>query len=194
MDDNCKEQKRLLRPRLMGQRDQIAGREDRSAAIREQIISQSAFQRARAIHCYLSIRSEVDTRLLIAAALDEGKAVAVPVIGPDRRMIHSWIRDIDPADFVEGVLGTLSPRIIRPALPGDWDLTIVPLLGFDREGHRIGYGKGYYDRLLAVTPAFAIGVAFAAQEVANLPHEAHDMCLDAIVTENEIIALRALPV
>ncbi|MBX0326549.1 5-formyltetrahydrofolate cyclo-ligase [Oscillochloris sp. ZM17-4] len=183
----------MLRPELIVRRGQISDRESRSAAIREQIIDLPAFQRARAIHCYLSINTEVETHLLIAAALEQGKAVAVPVIGADRRMSHSWIRDIDPADFTEGILGTLSPRALRPALPGDWDLTIVPLLGFDRQGYRIGYGKGYYDRLLAASPTFAIGVAFAAQELSDLPHAEHDMRLDAIVTEGEIIALRALP-
>jgi 5-formyltetrahydrofolate cyclo-ligase len=186
-------QKRLLRPALIARRAQISDREARSAAIGERIVALPAFQRARAIHCYLPIRAEVDTRLLVAAALEQGKAVAVPVIGADRRMSHSWIRDIDPADFTAGVLGTLTPRVIRPARPGDWDMTIVPLLGFDRAGYRIGYGKGYYDRLLAAAPAFMIGVGFAAQEVAGLPHADHDIRLDAIVTEDEIIALPALP-
>jgi 5-formyltetrahydrofolate cyclo-ligase len=182
MDD-----KRRLRRDLMARRDQIAGREARSAAIRERALAAPAFQRARAIHCYLSMRSEVDTRLLIATALTQGKAVAVPVVDPSRRLSHCWITGIDPADFTEGTLGTLTPRIMLPATPGDWDLTIVPMLGFDRAGYRIGYGMGYYDRLLAAAPATALGVAFSAQEVAALPREPHDMRLDAIATEDEYI-------
>jgi 5-formyltetrahydrofolate cyclo-ligase len=192
--DNVRAKKRRLRPELIARREQLTNRKRRSKAIRQRLIALPAFEHARAIHCYISIGAEVDTRLLIAAALDQGKAVAVPVIEPDQRMTHSWIRDIDSADFTEGALGTLTPRVIRPALPGDWDITIVPMLGFDREGYRIGYGKGYYDQLLAAAPAFAIGVAFADQEVAGLPHEDHDMRLDAIVTDSEIIALCDMPV
>lgn len=120
-------------------------------------------------------------------ALTQGKAVAVPVVEPGRRLSHCWITGIDPADFTEGVLGTLTPRHIRPATPGDWDLMIVPMLGFDRAGYRIGYGMGYYDRLLAAARGIALGVAFGAQEVADLPREPHDLALDLIATEDELI-------
>ncbi|NJK81752.1 MAG: 5-formyltetrahydrofolate cyclo-ligase [Chloroflexaceae bacterium] len=72
--------------------------------------------------------------------------------------------------------------------PGDWDLTIVPLLGFDRRGYRLGYGKGYYDRLLAVAPTPTIGLAFAMQEVEMVPTEPHDLPLTWVVTEHEVIA------
>lgn len=182
-------QKHQLRAELMARRDQIIDREAQSEAIRTQIIALPAFQRARAIHCYFSIRSEVDTHLLIATAFTHGKAVAIPVVESGRRLSHSWINGIDPADFIAGKLGVFSPRIISPAEPGDWDLTIVPLLGFDRAGHRLGYGGGYYDALLAVTPAIAIGLAFAAQEVSSVPHESHDIRLDAVVTTNEVLLI-----
>lgn len=180
-------QKRSLRRELAIRRDQIVDRAARSEVIRMRVCALPAFQRARAIHCYLAIRSEVETRDLIATALAQGKAVAVPVIGADRRMRHSWIRDIDLADFREDALGTLSPRQISPALPGDWDLTIVPLLGFDRQGYRIGYGKGYYDQLLSDSPTCAVGIAFAAQEVPLIPYEFHDRRLDIILSEDELI-------
>jgi 5-formyltetrahydrofolate cyclo-ligase len=181
------EQKRALRPALIARRGEIGEREARSAAIRERVVSLPVFQRARAIHSFISIGAEVDTHALIAAALAQGKAVAVPVVERGRRLSHSWIKDIDPADFAAGVMGTLAPRVIIPAALGDWELTIVPMLGFDREGYRIGYGMGYYDKILAAAPTISVGVAFAAQEVATLPHEAHDVPLDMIVTEDEVI-------
>jgi 5-formyltetrahydrofolate cyclo-ligase len=189
MMNRIADEKRRLRRELMAQRDQIEGRDARSEAIRQRVLAAPDFQRARAIHCYLSIRSEVDTRILIATALTQGKAVAVPVVEPSRRLSHCWITGIDPADFTAGVLGTLTPRVIRPARPGDWDLTIVPMLGFDRAGYRLGYGMGYYDKLLAAVPAVALGVAFSAQERASLPREPHDMPLDFIATEDEWIAI-----
>jgi 5-formyltetrahydrofolate cyclo-ligase len=67
---------------------------------------------------------------------------------------------------------------------------IVPLLAFDRRGHRLGYGKGYYDRLLAASQATTIGVGFAAQEIDALPAQAYDIALDYVITEHEVIALR----
>ncbi|MDE3177228.1 MAG: 5-formyltetrahydrofolate cyclo-ligase, partial [Pseudomonadota bacterium] len=74
------------------------------------------------------------------------------------------------------------------------DLLFVPLAAFDRRGHRIGYGAGHYDctlaRLRARKPIVAVGVAYAACEVAAVPHEAHDQPLDYILTEAELIAVR----
>jgi 5-formyltetrahydrofolate cyclo-ligase len=67
----------------------------------------------------------------------------------------------------------------------------VPLAAFDRRGHRIGYGKGFYDRALANLPhATTIGLAFATQEIDHVPDEAHDRALDFVVTEREIITTR----
>lgn len=188
MRANIAAQKRQLRQILLHRRDQIPDREARSAAICDQVALLPAFQRARAIHCYLAIRSEVDTYPLIQIALSQGKAVAVPVLGEQQKLCHSWIRDIDMADFTVDALGMPAPRVISPALPGDWDVTIVPLLGFDRAGYRIGYGKGYYDQLLSDSPTFAIGLAFAAQEVDHLPAELHDRRLDLIISEDEVVA------
>lgn len=189
MSEDAPSRKRALRPALIDRRERVAGREARSAAIRERILALPAFQRSAAIHSFISIGAEVDTRPLIALALAQGKAVAVPVVERGRRLSHSWIRDIDPADFTEGVLGTLTPRVLSPATPGDWDFTVVPMLGFDRQGYRIGYGMGYYDKILAAAPTIAVGVAFAAQEVVALPHEPHDVPLDMIVTEDEVIVI-----
>jgi 5-formyltetrahydrofolate cyclo-ligase len=72
----------------------------------------------------------------------------------------------------------------------------VPLAAFDRAGHRIGYGAGFYDRSLAVLrakkPICAVGVAYASQEFAKVPHEEHDESLDYVLTERELICCRVL--
>ena len=138
------------------------------------------------------MRSEVDTRPVIAAALATGKAVAVPVVGRDGALTHSWIDTLDPATFTHGQLGTPRPRHLRPAAIGAWSLTLVPLLAFDRAGYRLGYGKGYYDQLLAAAGGMSVGVAFTCQELPAVPREPHDLPLDCIVTDAEvIIPLRA---
>lgn len=185
-DQTIAEQKRLLRREAGARRDALADRADRSATIRDRVAALAPYRTAAAIHCFLAIRSEVDTRPLVAAALAAGKAVAVPVI-VGGSMAHSWITSLDAAAFAPGQLGTASPLSLSPAHPGDWALTIVPLLAFDRAGYRLGYGKGYYDGLLAQGAGLAVGVAFACQEVPVIPREAHDQPLDLIVTEEGVI-------
>jgi len=182
------EQKVRLRRELIARRDGLAGRDERSAAIAAAVVALPAFAAARAIHCFLPMRSEVDTRHVVAAALDAGKRVAIPAMAPGaQEMTHCWIDTLDPAAFARGALGTLMPRQLHPAAPGDWQLTVVPLLGFDRAGYRLGYGKGHYDALLAGIAALRVGVAFADQELPALPREPHDIPLDLVVTEREVI-------
>ncbi len=191
---NIRKVKRHLRHELLVRRAHIEDRAMRSAQIAHHVLALPSFQAAYAIHCYIAIHSEVETTHLISAALTQGKAVVVPVVTDDGRLRHSWIRDIDMADFTTGSHGTLVPRRIVPALPGDWDLTFVPLLGFDRQGYRIGYGKGYYDQLLGAATTYAVGLAFQAQECPMIPHEPHDRRLDLVVTEEGASAFAPMPV
>jgi 5-formyltetrahydrofolate cyclo-ligase len=181
------ERKARLRRDMAARRNALEGRAERSAAIRALVESLEAYRAARAIHCFLAIRSEVDTRPLVAAALATGKAVAIPVMSEGGVMAHSWIDSLDEASFGRGQLGTARPVALRPARPGQWALTVVPLLAFDRAGYRLGYGKGHYDGLLAQNAGLAVGVAFACQEASALPREPHDQPLDLIVTEEGVI-------
>ncbi len=181
--------KQILRRELRSRRAALTERPVRSAAIMAHVAHLDAFHRTRAIHSYMPIGSEVDSRLLIRTALAEGKTVAIPIIDTNGTLRHSWITGIEPEAFKAGPFGTLIPLHERPAWPTEWQLTIVPLLAFDRAGYRLGYGKGYYDRLLATTSSYAIGVAFAIQEVPQLPRAPHDRRLDLLVTENGPISL-----
>jgi 5-formyltetrahydrofolate cyclo-ligase len=175
----------------MLRRDTLDQREQRSAALCERIAALPSYVAARAIHCYLPMRSEVDTRPLIADALARGKRVVVPIVVPKAsELSHAWLESLSADALAPGVFGTYTPRDARPAAPGDWELTLVPLLAFDRRGYRLGYGKGFYDRLLAASRTTTIGVGFAAQEIAALPDEAHDIALEWIVTERELIETR----
>jgi 5-formyltetrahydrofolate cyclo-ligase len=183
--------KSALRAAAMLRRDALDDRERRSAVICALVVASPSYAAARAIHCYLPMRSEVDTRPLIADALARGKRVAVPIVVPKAaELAHAWLESLAAAALTPGAFGTFNPRDLRPAAPGDWDLAIVPLLAFDRRGYRLGYGKGYYDRLLAASPVTTIGVGFAAQEVDALPDELHDIALDWIITEREEIQTR----
>ena len=183
--------KAALRAAAMLRRDGLDDRERRSALICAKVVASPSYAAAQAIHCYLPMRSEVDTRPLITDALAHGKRVAIPIVVPKAaELAHAWIESLTADALTPGAFGTLNPRELRPAAPGDWDLVIVPLLAFDRRGYRLGYGKGYYDRLLAASPVVSIGIAFAAQEIDALPAEAHDVALDWVITENEMIGSR----
>jgi 5-formyltetrahydrofolate cyclo-ligase len=142
---------------------------------------------AAAASGYLPIRDEIDPVPAMLALRARGVRVAVPVIEAKATPLRfrEWTPD---CVMVPGPFGTRMPGA------GDWltpELLLVPLLAFDRAGHRLGYGGGYYDRtiarLRAEGPVRAVGFAYAAQEVARVPVESTDAPLDAIVTEAEII-------
>ena len=143
------------------------------------------------VSAYWPIRDEVDTRLLLAALAAQGFATALPVTGArgTALLFRAW-RPGDPQ--TPGQMGIAEPL---PAAP--WvepDLLFVPLAAFDRRGHRVGYGAGHYDRTLAQLrarkPVLAVGLAYATQEIAQVPAQAHDQQLDFVLTEHELIDCR----
>jgi len=133
------------------------------------------------------IRSEMDPRPLLHAAAALGHRLALPRVTKDGLVFHAW----DPeAPLRAGRFGLSEPPDDAPVV--DPAALIVPLAAFDRRGHRIGYGAGYYDRAIERLTAGAralatIGVAFSAQEVDRVPDAAHDRTLDWIVSETEVI-------
>ncbi len=137
---------------------------------------------------YTSKEKEVNTEPLIQALFDRKNPVVVPIIvKEDVSLRLSYIRNfavLVPSTF--GVPEPIGNEI--PAVPKDIDTIILPMLGFDRKGGRIGYGAGYYDRFLEKNPELhKVGIAFACQEVDELPLEENDIRMDAIVTEDGVI-------
>ena len=137
---------------------------------------------------FYPIREEPDVLALLAALVDEGFDVALPVVaGRGTHLLFRLWRPGEPTTL--GPMGIPEPLESSPAI--DPDLVFAPLACFDRRGRRIGYGAGYYDRTLARLRAMktihAVGVSYGVCEVAAVPYEAHDQSLDAIVTEQETI-------
>jgi 5-formyltetrahydrofolate cyclo-ligase len=135
---------------------------------------------------FLPIRTEIDPRPAMAEAAEIGP-VGVPVIlGAGRALAFSrWTPD---GALRDGPFGAQVPEV------DDWvtpEVLIVPLLAFTRRGDRLGYGGGFYDRTLAALrgagPVLAVGFAYAAQELPELPTEPTDQRLDLIVTETDVI-------
>jgi len=140
---------------------------------------------------YVSKPQEVSTREVIDTLAGIKTKVVVPIIQKDTRTLRlSYLTD--PACLVESTFHVPEPIGNEvPAEPRDIRTVIVPLLAFDRGGHRLGYGAGYYDRFLEAHPhLLKIGLAFACQEVTDLPADAHDIRMDVILTEDEHIDCR----
>jgi 5-formyltetrahydrofolate cyclo-ligase len=137
---------------------------------------------------YTSKEKEVNTVPLITSLFEKGNPVVVPIIvKEDVSLRLSYLRDFSalvPSTF--GVPEPIGSEI--PAAPEDVDTIILPMLGFDRTGGRIGYGAGYYDRFLEKNPGLRkIGIAFACQEVDKLPLDENDVRMDCIVTEDGVV-------
>lgn len=137
------------------------------------------------------LKSEISPLPLLRRLADAGASLALPVVvGRGQPLVmRAWSFG---APLVSGVWGIREPPAGAPeAFP---DILIVPLLAFDRRGHRIGYGAGYYDmtitRLRAMKPVTAIGVAFATQEIDAVPATPRDARLDLVLTERETISFR----
>jgi len=137
---------------------------------------------------YTSKEKEVNTRPLITALLERKNPVVVPIIEKEDVSLRlSYLRDLSvlvPSTF--GVPEPIGSEI--PVYPGDIDTIILPMLGFDRHGGRIGYGAGYYDRFLEKNMHLRkIGIAFACQEMEKLPVDENDIPMDCIITEEGIV-------
>jgi 5-formyltetrahydrofolate cyclo-ligase len=140
---------------------------------------------------FMPMKSEIDPLPLMRKLAAAGARLALPVVAGQGQPLtmRAWAFG-EP--LVAGVWGIREPPPIAPAVAPD--LLLVPLLAFDRAGHRIGYGAGYYDMTVAALRAqrvvVAIGVAFAAQEIAAVPATPRDVPLDLVLTEHEVIDYR----
>ena len=134
---------------------------------------------------YWPIRDEMDLKGVIGKLMDSGQPVCLPVVLGDELPLELRLWR-DGAPLYEAGFGTLAPEDEAPKVAPD--VILMPLLGFDRLGTRLGYGGGYYDRTLAAMEKRPrlIGFAFALQEVDHIPREPHDVPLDAVVTENGV--------
>ncbi len=164
----------------------------KSSAIQDrlwQLIQERQFQ---AIMFYAAFGSEVRTQDCIARTLDSGRMVIVPICIEDngRQLLPSRLLDPE-SELTEGCFGIPEPKpeCRRPFPPEKIDLIVVPGLAFDEDGHRIGYGGGYYDRFLARCPqALSVGLAYEMQLLKNVFPAAWDAPIHMIITEDRVIS------
>jgi 5-formyltetrahydrofolate cyclo-ligase len=168
----------------------------KSALIKKSLFGLPEFARARTIAFYVAKKSnnEVETEEMIRESLAVGKRVLVPVVDKaSGKILFHELQDYD-SELSPGAYGIPEPkpacrRIVRAS---ESEVVIVPGLAFDLQGHRLGYGGGYYDRLLREltsrrpSPLF-IGLAYEFQVVDRLPRTHRDVPVDILVTEKRVL-------
>lgn len=186
--------KRAFRKEALARRSAIpaALRSEKSARIRSHVLSLPETRAAGVISIYVDFRSEVETRELIQALLQQGKTVAVPVVHFD-----TWELSFTAIDSLDSLVET-EKHLMEPA-PGTGrdiplealDLILTPGAAFDRRGYRMGYGGGFYDRLLSRKrpDAKAFALAFSEQLVPEVPTDPHDQPLNGIITEEGLLRI-----
>ncbi len=182
---------RLLAAKAEARRLALAARQavpDAGAMLRDVILAEAPPPPGAIIGGFWPMGSEINTRPLLDALHARGHRIALPVTPPRGQPLffRPWAHGVPMA---RGPMGTQHPAVGDPVTP-EW--LIIPLLAFDRTGARLGYGGGYYDRTLALlrggNPGLtAIGVAYAAQEIPQVPTGLHDVHLSAIATERGLI-------
>ena len=159
----------------------------RSRRITRTLLNHKSFQRADKILVYLSSEGEVNTDVLLGRSFELGKQVCVPVV--DRESKELRISELPGPDihFRLGAFGIREPEEadLNFISLGQIDLVVIPGLAFDRRGGRIGYGKGYYDRLLSrlSLDVARIALAFEFQILDSVPQDENDIRVNAIITE-----------
>lgn len=182
-----------IRKHILNTRDalmpvQIA---QKSEQIRARLFQLQEFQHASSIMFYVSFRSEVQTLNMIKEAILLDKNILIPAVNPTKKELEVFtISSTD--ELAPGAYGILEPKQRdKPTKLNTIELIIVPGCVFDLRGFRIGYGAGYYDKLLKNVSAVSIALSFDFQIVSKIPClEAHDMQVDKIITEERIIDCR----
>lgn len=151
----------------------------RSMALTEKFLSTDAYRQAKTIYGYLSYNQEVQTGPLLAQALKDGKAVAVPkVCGEEMRFI--LMTDLDAV--AKGYAGIPEPIADGPIAQDPTALVLMPGLAFDRQGRRLGYGGGFYDKFLAAEPNHPkIALCYDFQLLPALETDSHDIPVDLVI-------------
>ena len=188
-----KQLKDSIRSELIKKRNAIPPevRNAKNRMIHERLYALDAFIEANVIFSFVSFRTEVDTFRIIKKAFLDNKKVVIPKVSKATHMLLLYeIKDMD--ELLPGSMGIPEPSVTtddRSFSIHDVEIVIIPGLGFDIHGNRIGYGAGYYDKLLAEMKKAVpiIAPAYEEQVVDSIPSEAHDVKVNGIVTDRCVI-------
>jgi len=185
--------KRTLRQQILARRRELTHEEwlESSRKATLQVLSLPEFTRAECIALYAPAHNETDTAGILEAAFTAGKRVLYPAVCGH----HMVFRQVEGLHCLqEGCFGILEPCPTGiDHLADEPDLIVVPGVAFDRHGHRVGYGKGYYDRFLLHPgrSAHLVGLCHDFQLVAaDIPAEEHDIRMEIIVTDQRVVRIK----
>ena len=182
--------KAALRAEMKEAREELSARDpDAGETVADKFPLKLLERYGPVVAAYLPIGSELDTRPLIAKLVKAGAQIALPRVEDDGHMTYRQWTDGDSLE--DRPFGLKEPFTSAPILTPT--LVLAPLLAYDRNGNRLGYGKGHYDRALSDLRkngrVFVCGLAFHGQEVDEVPNEPHDIPLDWVVTERGSIPI-----
>jgi 5-formyltetrahydrofolate cyclo-ligase len=187
VDEKIEEAKAALRVRARAQRAAInvGMRPDAAKAATQYFVDGVPLSPTDIVALYWPIREEMDCRPLLTRLMDGLQPVCLPVVMGEEVPLDMRLWEQGTPLYPSG-FGTLAPSEVAPKVEPDY--VIMPLLGFDALGTRLGYGGGYYDRTLASMKKRPklIGLAFSAQVLSMIPREPHDLPLDMVVTEKGV--------
>jgi 5-formyltetrahydrofolate cyclo-ligase len=199
LDPHPASSKAALRRAIQSRRDALdpAERARRSSVVLERVLRLPAFRQARVVLGYASFGSELDTHPFLRTVLTGRRGLVLPRIDrAARRLALHEVKDLE-SDLRAGTWGILEPDAARcpAAAPAQIDFVLMPGLVFDPDGGRVGYGAGYYDRLLGEWPEplpLLVAAAFDLQVVPAVPVLATDHRVDVVVTETRMYSKRRL--
>ena len=182
-------EKHVIRQRLLLQRKQLTKSvcQGLSLRIQQTLLTAECFSDADTLVLYSPVNNEVRTDQLFATARSEGKRICYPRVNGETLQ---FVTINSGNELVPGAFGVAEPTggSVLPA--SEIDLILVPGVAFDRDGYRLGYGKGFYDRELSRMSCISVGLSYDFQLCESLPIELHDQRLDYVVTESQLIPCR----
>lgn len=189
---DAKSNKTELRAKYRKMREEIFHRGDaegKNAIICKRMLSLQAYKNADTVLIYYPIKSEIDVLPIALDAINNGKKVAFPISEPDGfKLIFKTVSS--PHELEKGRYGIYEPpKNAEDCRNTEKAICIVPGLAFDREGYRIGYGRGYYDRFLSSFKGVSVGLVYSDLMSEGLPRENTDVSVDIIITEKEELYL-----
>lgn len=167
-------------------------RSDASRTIAERALQLPELAEESIVSAFVTLGSEVETDLLLRGVIQLKGGVALPRLDPESGLLeHWWVAGLEDGFLLSGTLGIREPDPAvcqREIHPREIGLSFLPGLAFDRHGYRLGMGGGHYDRYFEAFPSpKKFGLAFSGQIVENLPVQAHDIRLDGLITEKEVL-------
>ena len=159
-------------------------RADMSLRVAEAVVALPEFLAAQSVMCYASLPEEVRTDPLISVILDSGRELYLPAIQRDMGLLA--LRCLPTTRLEPDTMGIRTPVDGEACDPSRLDLVIAPGLAFDRQGNRLGFGKGYYDRFLAECRCPIVALAFEIQLFDRVEARPNDIPVDILVTEKQV--------